>query len=214
LGNSNLQIRKIHPENIPLEAISRLAIMLKQGGVAIYPTETFYAIGVVPTLAEAVERIFTIKGRDFRKALPLIASDRQAVLRAVSEWPEIAERLADAFWPGPLTLILPAAKNIPPALHAGTGKIAVRISSLPIASLLAESTGGLIVSTSANMAGRPAPSSPGTISPSLLEEVDGVLDYGDLPGGLPSTIVDVTAHPVTLVRTGAIEWDAIQKAVE
>ena len=103
---------------------------------------------------------------------------------------------------------------MPPALHAGTGKIAVRVSSLPVASLLAELTGGLIVSTSANMAGRPAPGNPSMISPSLLEKVDGVLDYGNLPGGLPSTIVDVTVHPVTLVRAGAIEWDAIKKAVE
>ena len=214
MGNSKAQIWTINPEDIHPEAISRLALMLRHGCVAVYPTETFYALGVAPTRAEAVERIFAIKGRDFRKALPLIASDRQAVLRAAFAWPEIAERLADAFWPGPLTLILPAAKEIPPALHAGTGKIAVRVSSLPVASLLAELTGGLIVSTSANMTGQPPPGNPAMISPSLLEEVDGVLDYGNLPGGLPSTIVDITVHPVTLVRAGAIEWDAIKKAVE
>ena len=213
LGNSKPKVWKIDPGDVQPEAIPCLASMFGQGCLVIYPTETFYALGAVPTHPEAVEKIFAIKGRDFRKALPLIASDRRAVLRAASAWPEAAERLADSFWPGPLTLIVPASPTMPPALHAGTGKIAVRISSLPVAALLAQAAGGLIISTSANMTGEAPPSSPGMIPVRLLEQVDGVLDSGDLPGSLPSTIVDVTVHPATLVRTGAIGWDAIQEAL-
>lgn len=163
---------------------------------------------------EAVARIFDIKGRDFDKPLPLIASDRDAVMRAVSEWPEIAERLAKAFWPGPLTIVLPASPKLPSTLHAGTGKIAVRISSHPVAAMLAEASGGLLVSTSANKSGEPAPVRLGEIPQELRGNVDGIVDSGVLAGGLPSTIVDLAACPPVLVRAGAIDWEEIRKAIE
>ncbi len=165
-------------------------------------------------LPEAVARIFDIKGRDFNKPLPLIASDRDAVMRAVSEWPEIAERLARAFWPGPLTIVLPASPELPPALHAGTGKIAVRISSHPVAAMLAKASGGLLISTSANKSGEPAPVGLDEISPKLCAHVDEIIDSGVLPGGLPSTIVDVAAYAPVLVRAGAIDWEKIRQAIE
>ncbi|MHC1725353.1 MAG: L-threonylcarbamoyladenylate synthase [Syntrophobacteraceae bacterium] len=193
--------------------ISDLESLFREGGLAVYPTETFYALGGVPSLTEVSARIFEIKGRDFRKPLPLIASGREAVMRAVSAWSEAAERLANAFWPGPLTLILPAAPSLPPLLHAGTGKVAIRISSHPLASSLAGAAGGLLVSTSANSAGEPPPDTPGMIPDRLLKQVDAFLVAGDLAGGFPSTIVDVTVHPPVLVRGGRIGWDEILNAL-
>ncbi|MGA2401401.1 MAG: L-threonylcarbamoyladenylate synthase [Syntrophobacteraceae bacterium] len=207
-------ILKIGPAEIRPEAVWHAASVLKSGGLVIYPTETFYALGALPVIAEAVDRVFDIKGRDFRNPLPLIASDREAALSAASEWPDSAEALARIFWPGPLSIVIPAVASFPPALHAGTGKIAVRVCSHPLAVLLARATGGLIISTSANMAGEPPPSSPGAVAKELLLSVDAFLDAGDLPGGLPSTIVDVTVRPAALIRAGRIAWDEIRRALE
>ena len=120
-----------------IAALRDAASILRSGGLVVYPTETFYALGAMPEIAKAVEMVFEKKGRDFTKPLPLIASDREAVLSAASEWPESAEALARVFWPGPLTIVIQASASLPPVLHAGTGKIAIRVSSHPVASLLA-----------------------------------------------------------------------------
>jgi L-threonylcarbamoyladenylate synthase len=204
----------IDPAKISAEAICDAASILRSGGLVLYPTETFYALGALPGITEAVERVFEIKGRGIGKPLPLIASDLQAVLGAASEWPESAEMLARVFWPGPLSIVIPAVASLPAGLHARTGKIAVRISSHPVASLLAQASGGLIVSTSANKAGEAPPKSPGAISTELLLSVDALLDAGDLPGGLPSAIVDVTVQPAALIRAGKIAWKDIRLALE
>lgn len=202
------------PAEVHQEVIRTAASILGSGGMILYPTETFYALGASPGIAEAVNRIFEIKGRDSRKALPLIASDLAAVLRAASEWPESAEVLARLFWPGPLSIVIPAAAWLPSSLHARTGKIAVRVSSHPIASLLAQASGGLIVSTSSNRAGEASPKTPRAVDPDLLKSVDALIDAGNLPGGLPSTIVDVTVCPAALIRTGKIAWEDITRALE
>ena len=207
-------IMKLNPAKIRPEALWDAASILRSGGLVIYPTETFYAFGAIPVIAEAVERVFEKKGRDFRKPLPLIASDRETVLSAASEWPESAETLARKFWPGPLSIVIQASPSLPPVLHAGTGKIAIRVSSHPVASLLARATGGLIISTSANRAGEFPPSGPGAVAQELLQSVDAFIDAGDLPGGLPSTIVDVTVRPAALIRTGKIAWEEIRRALE
>jgi len=196
-------------DGAPPEVIFEATGVLRQGGLLIYPTETFYALGAVPAHG-AVERIFGLKGRDFTKALPLIASSRKAVLSVVSGWSETAEKLARDFWPGPLTLILPANSSLPSILHAGTGKVAVRISPHPVASRLAESAGGLLVSTSANKAGQPPANDPATICGEVLCGVDGFVDAGNLAGGFPSTIVDVTVQPPKTIRVGRIRWEEIR----
>lgn len=196
----------------PSEAISEAAVLLRQGGLLIYPTETFYALGAIP-VPRAVERIFGLKGRDFTKALPLIASTRKAVLNVVSGWPETAEKLAQDFWPGPLTLILPANSSLPSILHAGSGKVAVRISPHPVASRLAESAGGLLVSTSANKAGQPPQNDAAMISGEVLGGVEGFVDAGNLAGGFPSTIVDVTVQPPKAIRVGRIGWEEIRRSL-
>ncbi len=203
------EIFRLGSAGISAETVKRAAVILRSGGVVIYPTETFYALGAVATLEEAVSRIFQIKGRDFAKALPLIAADLPAVLDAVSKWPEAARLLSHLFWPGPLSLVVPASPSLPPALHAGTGKIALRISSHPVASLLAKLSGGLLISTSANISGAPAPQNCAGLDKGLLSCVDALLDAGDLPGGFPSTIVDISVYPVAILREGKIAAEQI-----
>jgi L-threonylcarbamoyladenylate synthase len=204
---------KIDSPERPSEAIYATASILQSGGLVLYPTETFYALGALPSIAEAVERVFAIKGRDAEKALPLIASDTEAVLRVASRWPESARALARAFWPGPLSMVIDAVSPLPSVLHARSGKIAVRVSSHPAASLLSQVSGGLIVSTSANRTGRPPAKSPENIEDVLLEAADALLDAGDLPGGLPSTIVDVAVQPASLIRAGKVDWRDVQRVL-
>ena len=204
---------KIDPAKIDSEAIYAAASVLKSGGLVLYPTETFYALGALPGIGEAVERVFAIKGRDAGKPLPLIASDLQAILGAALGWSESAAALARVFWPGPLSIVIPAGASLPSVLHARTGKIAVRISSHPVASLLAHLSGGLIVSTSANRAGRLPAKSPETLEDDLLPAVDVLLDAGNLPGGLPSTVVDVAVQPAALLRAGRIAWEDVQRVL-
>ncbi|SPJ14136.1 Translation factor SUA5 [Syntrophobacter sp. SbD2] len=208
------RIFKIDPAKINAEAIYDAACILRSGGLVLYPTETFYALGAIPEIVEAVERVFEIKGRDLGKPLPLIASDLQAVLGAASGWPESAEALARTFWPGPLSMVIPAVASLPAVLHAKTGKIAIRISSHPVATLLARASGGLIVSTSANRAGESPPRSPGGISAELILSVEALLDAGNLPGGLPSAIVDVSVQPAALIRAGKIAWKDIRRVID
>ncbi len=193
--------------------LRRALSALAQGGIAIYPTETFYALGGDPNSDSAVNRIFVLKGRDFSKPLPLIASDLSAILRVASRWPEAADRLADAFWPGPLSMLLPAADSVSPLLHAHTGRLAVRISSHPVAESLANGLGGLIISTSANLSGEPACRRLDEIPTALLDGVDAVIPGGELAGKRPSTIVDLTVTPPRLVRQGAISWEAVRRTL-
>jgi L-threonylcarbamoyladenylate synthase len=207
-------------EIVPVEAVSsgdselsEAVAALRGGGVVIYPTETFYALGGDPRSASVVDRVFVLKGRDFSKPLPLIASDRSAVRSVVSQWPASAEALAGTFWPGPLSLLLPASSSVPPRLHAGTGRLAVRVSPHPLARVLAEALGGLIISTSANLSGEPACRRLDEIDALLLTGVDAVLSGGDLEGRQPSTIVDPTVEPPRLVREGAIPWERVLRAL-
>ena len=192
--------------------IFEASALLRQGGLVIYPTETFYALGAIP-VPGTVERIFGLKGRSFTKPLPLIASNRNAVMGVVSEWSDAAEQLARDFWPGPLTLVLPSNSTLPATIHAGSGKVALRISPHPVAFRLAESAGGLLISTSANIAGQPPPNDPATIPEELLDGVDGFVESGNLAGGFPSTIVDVTVQPPEEIRAGQIGWNEIRKSL-
>jgi len=192
------------------EIIALAASVIRSGGVVIYPTETFYGLGGDPRSDVAVEGVYRIKGRDFGKPLPLIAADKASLRKVVAKWPPAAERLAEIFWPGPLTLVLAAASLLPPRVHAHTGKIAVRISSHPVAHSLATAAGGLLISTSANASGQPPFSEPAEMSSGFLSHVDGMLDAGKLSGTLPSTIVDVTGLAPRLLRSGCIPWESIQ----
>jgi L-threonylcarbamoyladenylate synthase len=198
----------------PQEAVlCPAAALIRQGGVLIYPTETFYGLGADPRREGAVARIFEIKGRVSSKPLPLIAADLDSVLSVVSQWPHRAELLARAFWPGPLTLILHASDRLPQWLHAGTGKIALRISPHPVAGALSHLAGGLLISTSANPSQEPPHADPDRIPVPFLAKVDGLLHAGRLPGGLPSTIVDLSNDAPLLLRRGQVPWDRIREVI-
>jgi L-threonylcarbamoyladenylate synthase len=195
-----------------LAVIRAVAAVLRRGGIVAYPTETFYGLGALARDAAAVDRLARAKGRPDGKPLPVLAADR-AQAEEVAVLGEDGARLADRFWPGPLTLVLPARPGLAPAVTAGTGTVGVRVAGSDVARALAAEAGGAIVSTSANEAGEPPPARVEDLSAALRARLDAVLDAGPAPGGLPSTVVALGAGAVRLVREGAVPFERVRDAL-
>ena len=188
------------------------AARLRDGAIVVYPTETFYGLGSLATRADALARLAAAKLRPPGKPLPLVAADLAQVAEVASLASPLARRLADRFWPGPLTLVLPAAAGLDSILTGGTGTIAVRIPASEVARKLSEQAGGPLVSTSANLSGAPPPTRVAELSPELLARVDVVLDGGRTPGGHPSTVVSIVSGVLELIRAGAIPFQDVDAA--
>jgi L-threonylcarbamoyladenylate synthase len=196
-----------------LEArIREAAAALRAGGLVAYPTETYYGLGALARDAAAVERLARVKGRPDGKPLPLLAADVAAV-EAVAVLDADARRVAAALWPGPLTLVLPVRPGLPAPVTAGTGTVGIRVPGSALARRLAAEAGGALVSTSANLAGAPPPRRPADLDPALRARLDLVLDGGEAPGGLPSTVAVVAGGTARLVREGAVPLAAVLAAL-
>ncbi len=205
------RVQRIDPVRPDPGLLARAADFLRAGRLIAYPTETFYGLAADPRNPEAVERVFEAKGRPERMALPLILPDEASVLTCVREFPEAAHRLAAAFWPGALTLVLPASDDLPPLLLGGGHTVGVRISPHAVAAGLARAAGGPIVATSANLSGQPAPTTAAEVVAALGEAVEMILDGGPTRGGVASTVLDLTSEPPRLVRSGAVPIFAMEK---
>ena len=208
------QILKINPQQPVKELIHECVLLLRAGKVVAFPTETFYGLAGDASNADAVDRIFQIKGRSFTSPIALIAGSKNGVGGLVAQIPATAQRLMQVFWPGPLTLLFSASPQISPRLTAGTGKIGIRVSSHPIADSLANVLGGPITATSANLSGAAECSTAGEILASLGDLVDLVIDGGPTPGGKGSTVLDITIDPPACLREGTITFSSIQHALE
>lgn len=204
---------KIDPRAPDAGRLEEAVRVLREGGVIAFPTETFYGLGADARNETAVEQIFRIKGRNFRNPISVIVADERDVIPLVEEIPAAAQILMEAFWPGPLTLVFRASSCVLPRLTADTGKIGIRVSSHPLAGLLALGLGGPLTATSANLSGEPECSSAAAVIRALGELPDAVVDGGETPGGTGSTIVDVTVFPPRILREGAISGDLITAAL-
>lgn len=198
-----------HDEAVILDQVG---LVLQAGGVVIFPTETFYGLAVDPRNPVALTRIFEIKGRDASKALPLIASDVAQAWRAARHIGRDARVLAERFWPGPLTLVVPACDDLVDLARATHGTVAVRVSSHPLALAVARAAGGLVTATSANRSGD-APFVDAMDAAAALPGCDLLVDGGRCRGGQPSTVVDVTIEPPRLVRAGVIAWERVLESL-
>jgi L-threonylcarbamoyladenylate synthase len=184
--------------------IAKLVLQSK-GTVIAYPTETFYGLGAMISDSEAIEKIYTIKQREWAKGvIVLVASMKEAI--ALAEIGQKEKEVLEDFWPGPLTAVLKAKQGIDPRLLVN-GCIALRISSNPYARTLAEELGP-ITSTSANIAGGDPAKSPNEVIQYNLP-IDGLLDGGYTRGKKPSTIVDFTRTPPECIREGEIPFPNI-----
>jgi L-threonylcarbamoyladenylate synthase len=184
------------------------ATLIRAGGVVAIPTDTLYGLAADPFSAAAVERIFAVKGRSADRALPLVAADITQIEEQLGPLPPAARRLASAYWPGPLTLLVTRPSGLPADVTGGREQIGVRVPAHAVARGLCRVCGRPLTATSANMSGAPATADPDEVARTL--DVDLLLDAGPTPGGPPSTIVDVSGREIRLVRPGAISWDDVQ----
>ena len=191
------------------QRVARAAALLGDGGLVAYPTETFYGLGALYSRTDALARLASAKLRPGDKPLPLIAADWEQVERVAWLDPRV-RRVAERFWPGALTLVLPAQGDLDSLLTANTGTVAIRIPGSPIARALAQQAGGPLVSTSANLSGDPPVTAASDISPTLLSRIDGILDGGPTPGGLPSTIVSLEQGGLRLIRAGSVLFAEVE----
>lgn len=196
----------IKVSEFPEEQILRFAVdILLAGGIVAYPTETFYGLAVKFDLEDSLSRVYDVKQRPSEKALPLIIGDRILLSSLASSVNRTAVMLMDRFWPGPLTLIFPAVGNLSDHITGGSGTVAVRIPGESFALRLAQNALFPITSTSANISGTPPADDAEMVIGYFNGLVDLVIDGGRTPGGLPSTIVDVTREPARILREGAVK---------
>jgi L-threonylcarbamoyladenylate synthase len=207
------QVLRVHPDEPDPGAIARAARVLREGGTVAFPTETVYGLGANALDAHAVRRIFAAKGRPAED--PLIvhlatADDLGRVARAV---PAVARPLVEAFWPGPLTLVLPRAPEVPGEVTAGLGTVAVRVPSHPVALALLRAARVPVAAPSANRYGRASPTCAQHVLDDLEGRVDLVLDGGPTTIGVESTVLDLTREPPRILRPGGVPREAIEAIV-
>jgi L-threonylcarbamoyladenylate synthase len=195
-------------------AVSDALAALAAGEAIVYPTETFYALGVDALSSPALERLFAIKGREPGKPVALIAADTAMAFALAREVPAAARVLAEAFWPGPLTLVLPARDGIPAALIGDDGGVGVRVSSHPLARALATAFRGPLTATSANLAGEPPAVEPAAARRALGDKVKVLVEDGRLAGGAPSTVVAVDRSGIRVLRQGAVSERQLAAALK
>ncbi len=177
------------------------------------PTETFYALAAHPYQEEALARLFTLKGRTPDKPVLLLVSDPDMVSSVARDIPPPARDLMQEFWPGPLTLILPARPDLSRRLTGNTDGVGLRQPRQEVTCRLIAALGFPVTGTSANRAGQPAFTRADEVEREFGAELALVLDAGPCPGGLPSTIVAVNVNPPRLVRAGAVPIADIQKVI-
>jgi L-threonylcarbamoyladenylate synthase len=188
------------------------AVIWRRGIMAV-PTETFYGLAVNPFEEEALVRLLALKDRPPEKPVLVMVAAPEMLFQVVREVPEAAARLMARFWPGPLTLIFPSQPHLSRLLTGGTGTIGVRQPRQSLTCRLITALGHPLTGTSANRAGRPPLVRAVDIVREFDDGVDLILDAGPCPGGLPSTIVDVTSSPPRLVRAGAIAAESLAEII-
>jgi len=193
--------------------LAKAVAILKNGGVVAFPTDTIYGLGALADNPAAVRRIFEAKERPLGQALPLLVADITQATMAASVVSEAARCLMAHFWPGALTIVLPRAAWVPDVITAGGPTVAVRVPNHPLTLALVKAAGVPLVGTSANLHGYPNPVTADDVRAQLGSRVDLVLDGGRTPGGVESTIVDMSVSPPKILRQGAIKREEIEKVI-
>lgn len=194
----------IDPETPDPDAIRRAVAVIRAGGVVIYPTSLLYGLGADATDRKAVQRVFSIKRRAATKPVSILIHQKSILPDLVREIPDAAREIMDRLWPGKVTLVFYASAAIPEILTAGTGKIGIRLPLHPVAKMFMKAAGVPVTATSANLSGDAGGGGIAEIAESVCRQADLILDAGPLPGGVGSTVVDVTVSPPTILREGAV----------
>ena len=189
--------------------LSKASRVITSGGLVAFPTESFYGLGVDATNEDAIQLLLDVKERGGEHPILILIPSQDILAQYVQEIPAVAGQLVKAFWPGGLTLIFQADKNVSPLLTAGTGKIGIRLSSHSVATGLALEAGIPITGTSANMTGTPPCDSAEEVFRAMGKKVDLILDGGKTEGRKGSTVLDVTVNPPEILREGMVSRDEL-----
>ncbi len=193
--------------------IKKAISILKSGGLVAFPTETVYGLGADATNPKAIEKIFQAKGRPATNPLIVHVADIATAKKYSTAWPESAQILAEKFWPGPLTLILPKSPDIAPTVTAGRNTLGLRVPNHPLTLELLKAFGGPLAAPSANRSTRVSPTTASHVRDELGPLVDLVLDGGPCTVGIESTILDLTADPPIILRPGAISVEQFESLI-
>lgn len=189
------------------ESIREALRIIEAGGLVAFPTDTVYGLAADVHSETAIDRIYQAKGRDMAKAIPVLINNFDQINQVALDLPDSARRLADRFWPGALTLIVPRLPDLPENLSSSL-TVAVRMPNYPPVQTVLQHCGPLAV-TSANLSGQANPLTAEDVFNQLGGRIDLILDGGPVTGGVPSTIVDCSVDPVVITRHGAISDEAI-----
>ena len=207
------KIMDVSEEPINMEYIREASEILKSGGLVAFPTETVYGLGGDATDKEASRKIYAAKGRPSDNPLIVHIAKFSQLEDITENLPKTAKLLADAFWPGPLTMVCNKNQVIPHETTGGLDTVAVRMPNNPVALALIEESGCMIAAPSANTSGRPSPTKASHVYEDLSGKIEAILDGGAVDIGLESTIVDLTEDVVTILRPGFINMDMLREVV-
>ncbi len=205
------RVLQVHPEQPEAHLIKQAAQTLQQGGLVAFPTETVYGLGANALDEAAVLKIFSAKGRPSADPLIIHLSSVEQLPRVCASVPEVVHTLADAFWPGPLTLILPRLSKVPYAVSAGLETVAVRIPAHPVAQALLKAADLPIAAPSANRFGYTSPTSAEHVLQDLNGRIDLIVDGGSSNIGLESTVLDISTQPARILRPGGITRETLEE---
>ncbi len=183
---------------------------LKSGGIIAIPTDTVYGIGADPFNPDAVQKLYTIKGRPEDKPIPLVLGSVDDVHKVSQNLPPFFFHLTEKYWPGGLTIIV-QSKNLLPQLTAGGTSVGLRIPNQPLLLKILQEFGGPLAITSANLSGQPAATSPKEFGDELTARLDFIADDGKTPGPIPSTVYDISVSPYIVHREGVISTETLNK---
>jgi L-threonylcarbamoyladenylate synthase len=185
------------------------AALLRRGELVAFPTDTVYGVGAIAWDAVAVGKLYVAKLRSLDKAIPILLADPADVMLVAADLSPSALRIAERFWPGPLTLVVPKAARVPAEVTAGGETVAVRVPDHSLARALIRAAGAPLATTSANLSGQPSPATADEVAAQLGKRVALILDGGRCPGGVPSTVLDVTGRAPRILRPGPISLEQI-----
>lgn len=200
----------VDPEHPNPDEIARAASLLRGGGLVAFPTETVYGLGADALNQSAVRRLFEVKGRPANDPVIVHIASLEQIALVVMRVPAGAETLADRFWPGPLTLIMPRGPAVPHEITAGLETVAVRVPSHPVAQALLKATQAPVAAPSANLFSRPSPTRAAHVLQDLGGRIDLVLDAGATQVGVESTVLDLTGDVPRVLRPGAVTLEQLR----
>ncbi len=200
----NTIYRKIDADNIDKEVIKEAADIIRSGGLVAFPTETVYGLGGDALNPGSSAKIYEAKGRPSDNPLIVHIAEFDSIYRIADSIPQAAEKLAKKYWPGPLTIILKKKPVVPDATTGGLDTVAIRFPSHPVARELIRESGGYIAAPSANISGRPSPTTGRHVTEDMDGRIDMIMDSGSCDIGLESTIVDFTSEIPMMLRPGYV----------